>query len=316
MPAGQTSTASQHVFDCCLPCLTSVSHAVQDARADAQSSRFSRFFNLEQSPVPAQKAEQLPSMTQAQPQSPAPPPHLQQLPASSAVQALFQEHALAQARMGAAPGQAGAQHLLQQLQAGGMKVACAASLLGGAGCAAHARLRCLSPAQAGDGQARADSMQGQSALFEKLAQAAAAQNTAGLPGMPKGAARTLDDIEAALKGGGFELPQGGQLQLPGVNPGNTLLNMLQGSMRSSPQLAQVRHAPCLSGSPVTLYCAAGWQPRSEGARMVQAGSMSRSGDLGNTGQQGGMRMQPPGPQPALDPLLAAFSAQMGLNQQV
>ena len=158
-------------------------------------------------------------------------------------------------------------------------------------------------------------MQGQSALFEKLAQAAAAQNSGGLPGMPKGAARTLDDIEAALKSGGFDLPQGGPLQLPGANPGNALLTMLQGNMRSSPQLAQVcpsflhtsgvcSHSPCLS------------VPETERSSMCQAGSLSRSGDLGNAGQQGGMRMQPPGLQPALDPLLAAFSAQMGLNQQV
>ena len=102
-----------------------------------------------------------------------------------------------------------------------------------------------------DAQAQA---QGQSALFEKLAMAAAAQNPGGLstalPSMPKGSARTLDDIEAALKGGTFNLAQGSALhgfgpQPGGPNPGNALLSMLQANanVRSSPQPAQVMLLP-------------------------------------------------------------------------
>ncbi len=104
-----------------------------------------------------------------------------------------------------------------------------------------------------DAQAAAQAQaQGQSALFEKLAAAAAAQNPGGAPGgaqpaVPKGAARTLDELEAALKGGTIALPQGGALHgfgpqpAGGANPGNALLSMLQANanMRGSPQPGQV-----------------------------------------------------------------------------
>jgi hypothetical protein len=83
--------------------------------------------------------------------------------------------------------------------------------------------------------------------------------------LPKGAAKTLEDIEGAvaraavaggpvspLGGGYIGMPQQHQQQLPklqqqpsagvpgmGSTPGNALLSLLQGAARSSPQLAQV-----------------------------------------------------------------------------
>ena len=99
---------------------------VQDAKSDAQSSRFSRFFALEPSPVAsAEKARPDGSFEQPPPLHAQPHLQPQHQSASYAAQALFNDQIQSGqlgGQLGRAPTQAGAQHLLQQLQAGGIRV--------------------------------------------------------------------------------------------------------------------------------------------------------------------------------------------------
>ncbi|KAK9915629.1 hypothetical protein WJX75_001723 [Coccomyxa subellipsoidea] len=230
-------------------------------KGDSGASRFARFFAMEQSP--GASAEKPPAQHA---------PH-----ASTAIaQSLFQDGTSAPI------SQAGAHALLQQLQAGGQQ--------------AHPQAS-FSQQQPQLGQPQQQAMQGQNQafLFEQLAQAAN-NNAAAQKVLPKGAAKTLEDIEGlrglpAMSGiPAFAQQQHHQQQppiggpLPNNNPGNTLLSLLQTNARgaSTPQ----------------------------GVGQIGVGGPNMA-----AGQQGMMRRPSEAlSQPALEPLLAAFSAQMGVGQ--
>ncbi|EIE27041.1 hypothetical protein COCSUDRAFT_55067 [Coccomyxa subellipsoidea C-169] len=238
----------------------------QDAQPKANvgaASRFARFFALEQSP--GASAEK--------------PPADQGPRASTAIaQSLFQEGSSAPAPA----SQAGAQALLQRLHSGGPQ--------------APSLMHYAAQQQAQQPQQQLMPGQNQSFTFEQLAQAA--NNNAAQKVLPRGAAKTLEDIEGlrsfpAMSGNpAFAQQQQQQQQqqqlppiggpIPANNPGNTLLSLLQANARSTP---------------------------------IPQG-MAQIGAAGFAGGQHGMVHKPSEAlsQPALDPLLAAFSAQMGVGQ--